>query len=132
MITNDPKYYGRKQDIVGPPKGYNIEEELRLDCEGINNGAIGKWTPKGFLILEGSFIRKSNNCITNKSIRPILNELIKEKRLKESHNKDYYQLVEYILTSSPSSSACLILGSDRNGYVSWRIKGGQYLEIYKN
>lgn len=123
------KYYGRQQDKRNPPKSHDNSIVYTLSSNDFGKSepiAKAKWTASdGFLLLKGSLIRRECNCLTNKSIKPIQTNILKDKSLQDSFYDDYYVLTEDILVSSPSSSACLVYGNDRNGqgWVNNKLEG---------
>ncbi len=37
----------------------------------------------------------------------------------------------YVMTNSPSTAGCIVLGGALNGWVEWKTKSGKPIDIYR-
>ncbi len=119
------KYYGRELDITLPPDSYDTSQIVKHHLRDFPEVfAHGEWTKgNGFLLKEGSYLRKDITCRTNDSIKSIQDDLIDDKVIIASNQNDFFVLLKDVLVSSPSSAACLFCGNDRNG-GRWKTSNG--------
>jgi len=112
--------YGRKGKSQQIPKDYDQSTVLTIAFETVILGS-GKFTDRGFYLLEGSRIMATYEGQNNPGIKKIIENLSNDNLLLNDY--PYYILKSDILLYSPSTAARLVHGNSRNGFTSWKKDG---------
>lgn len=111
----------RRQD-ESPSRGDDGTSEAHhvFKCTGPGGIARGELSDEGFVIYEGSIIRKD--------VVPSMQSYTAYMQKREAFIQDgtlvpddsgHYRLTRNLLLSTPSAASCLVLGNSSNGWWSW-------------
>jgi hypothetical protein len=83
-----------------------------------------------FVIFEGSTARKAKTNSLADSYTQIRENLLKDEKLKDSDNPDYWIFAQNVLFQSPSTAANIVGGASLNGRQHWKVKdtGASYAQ----
>lgn len=124
-------FFGRKGSNTPIPASYDQSILLTTYLDMVEI-AWGKYTTNGFLLLKGSWVKKSVHERNNPGVNTIKNELLQVKLLLANpHNNNYYILKEDIIVPSPSTAARLVHATDRSGLEDWKHLGMKLKELLK-
>lgn len=115
MITNVLGY--KVFEKINTSLDKNDDKTLYLTNNGIKY-AEGIMTDEGFVILNGSKLRKDTS---EKISRSLINYLNRERASKDINDGVF---INDHLCSTPSMAGVVILGRNVNGYQTWRNKDG--------
>lgn len=94
--------------------------QLEINAEDLH--AVGYRTEDGFLVKEGSLLRKDINYATSDRANQIRNELLAEGVLEPEGNQ--LRFTRDYPFSSPSRAAMVVLGRNANGWNAWKTSEG--------
>lgn len=75
-----------------------------------------------FIVFEGSTARKAQTHSLADPYLQIREKLVKEGKLKDSDNTDYWVFVLNVPFQSPSTAANIVGGASLNGRIHWKVK----------
>lgn len=75
-----------------------------------------------FIIFEGSTARKAHTNSLAESYIQIREKLLKEGKLVDSQNPDYWVFAQNVPLQSPSTAANIVGGASLNGRQHWKVK----------
>ncbi len=75
-----------------------------------------------FIIFEGSTARKAHTNSLPESYIQIREKLLKEGKLVDSQNPDYWVFAQNVPLQSPSTAANIVGGASLNGRQHWKVK----------
>lgn len=115
--------------VVKTDNSKEDEDEIFL-CKASGIDARGRYTPEGFVVLEGSTGRKESvNSIQDTSDHQMRRKLIDAGVMRVEGDK--VVVTKDHLFRSPSTAAVALLGRTANGWFEWRLADGRTLDALK-
>lgn len=111
----------RNQDKLKQTPEIQIESPLfKMTYSGVE--AYAQEINNEFIVFKDSTVRKKDNPSISKTTKEKRNRLVKENKLIQSSQNDYWILIENLPFNSPSGAADFVGGASLNGRVVWEVK----------
>jgi hypothetical protein len=111
----------KNQDKLKQTPEIQIESPLfKMTYSGVE--AYAQEINNEFIVFKDSIIRKKENPSLSKATKEKRNRMIKENKLVQSSQNDYWILIENLPFNSPSGAADFVGGASLNGRIEWKIK----------
>jgi hypothetical protein len=112
------------------------EKELQttpvFEMHSVGTTAFAQEIDDEFVVLEGSTVRKKTMPSTADIYVQIREQLVKDGKLIEA-KQGYWKFAEDVPFNSPTMAAAIVVGSNRDGRIEWKVKGTNqtYAEWYE-
>lgn len=111
----------KNQDKLKQTSEIQIESPLfRMNYSGVE--AYAQEINNEFIVFKDSTVRKKENPSLSKAVKEKRDRLIKENKLIQSPQNNYWILTENLPFNSPSGAADFVGGASLNGRVLWEVK----------
>jgi Domain of unknown function (DUF4357) len=111
----------KNQDKLAQTPEIQIESPLfKMTYSGVE--AYAQEINNEFIVFKDSTVRKKDNPSLSKTTKEKRNRLVKESKLIQSSQNDYWILIENLPFNSPSGAADFVGGASLNGRVEWKVK----------
>ena len=111
-----------------PTSSDNIKEPKNssplFSYEFVGTHATAREIEGEFIVFKGSTARKESKP-SWKSYKGLREQLLKDGKIIDSPDKEFYIFKENVAFNSPSAAAAVIFGGNQNGRKRWRIQGSK-------
>ncbi len=111
----------KNQDKLEKTSEIQVESPLfKMSYAGVE--AYGQEINNEFIVFKDSVIRKKETNTLSKATKEKRSNLVRENKLTQSSQEDFWILTENLAFNSPSGAADFVGGASLNGRIHWEVK----------